>query len=268
MHTIDTFEHEGLTVEIVADDHVDNGYDPREYDNLGTMFNGHPDYNLGDEQLPRDGFSEIDCPACEGGDLTIQGPVHQREAFGETVEDEPVCPRCEGYFRVTPTIGEWLAEQEAIAAMPLFLLDHSGISISAGSFKWLEQDPVTREDVRSSGRFIGDGAGWDTSFIGFILTTRERCEYLGVEITPENIEKQLRGEVEEYDKYLTGDAGGYQIKDADGDELDACYGFLGLWGEDASVRAEAKHSAEANARMIEHEKSEREFWAARDVVTV
>lgn len=268
MEAVATFEHAGLTVEIVPDEYVDEMYDPRECDQLGIMFNGHPDYNLGDEQLPRDGFPEIDCPACEGGEKVILGPVHQRDAFGRTVEDEPVCPRCENLYTVEPTVGEWLAEQKAIAAMPLFLLDHSGISMSSGTFAWLERDEIEREDTRSSNRFVGDEQGWDTSFIGFIITTRERCEELGVEITRENLERQLKAEVEEYDKYLTGDAGGFVIKNADGKTLESGWGFLGLWGDDADVRTEAKSVAEHCRDAIEREKSEREFWAARDVMTV
>ncbi|GAF98690.1 unnamed protein product, partial [marine sediment metagenome] len=41
------------------------------------------------------------------------------------------------------------------------------------------------------------------------------------------IEGYLKGEVETYDNYLTGYVFGYCIKDADGEDVDSCWGFYG-----------------------------------------
>lgn len=236
MDAIDTFEHAGLTVEIVPEEYVDEGvYSPREQDNIGTMFCWHPDYTLGDEQFSHD--SHLDEREDEDGEI--------------------VWP-----WNDLANVAQWLRnERGAVVVLPLYLYDHSGISISCGNFA---------ETI--------DPGGWDTSAVGFIYTTRERVAELcgeypykapDFEGTPEEwLAEQLRAEVKEYDLYLTGDAGGFVIKNDAGDVLDSCWGYLGLWGDDAYVRTAAKAAAEDCRDSIEREKSEREFWAARDVMTV
>jgi len=136
--------------------------------------------------------------------------------------------------------------------IPLYLYDHSGISISAGA-------QIGREIPGINGRGINpwDSAGWDTSAVGFIFTTKERMELLGVEdkmVMAErddipflrgpvkgrvnNVEAQLRAEVREYNDYLTGQVFGYVVTkkhDAECDDddcahdepIDSCWGFLG-----------------------------------------
>ena len=54
-------------------------------------------------------------------------------------------------------------------------------------------------------------------------------------------EEAIRGEVAEYDQYLTGQVYGYVIEDEDGDHVDSCWGFIG--GLDY-VRTSAKEAAE------------------------
>ena len=221
-HTIDTFEHAGLTVRIVGEEYVDESYDPRECDQLGTMLCWHPDYTLGDEQFTHDDFPE----------------ARSMQDVGAAIK----------------------RDREPIAMLALYLYDHAGISISCRNFA---------ETI--------DPGGWDTTAIGFIYTTAERVEQLcgAADYVPADYEgtseewlhEQLRAEVKEYDLYLTGDAGGYVIE-RDGEQLESCWGFLGLWGENAHVRSEAKADAEACRKRIEAENSEREFWAARDVITL
>ena len=38
----------------------------------------------------------------------------------------------------------------------------------------------------------------------------------------------LKAEVEEYGRWLNGEVYGYRIEDAEGAEIDACWGFVGL----------------------------------------
>ena len=221
-HTVDTFEHAGLTIRIVAEEYIDSHYNPREHENLGTMICWHPNYELGDEQFTHGDFPEAESMADVGKQVS--------------------------------------SEREAVVTLALYLYDHSGISISCANFA----DTI-------------DPGGWDTTAIGFIYTTRERVIELCGEYPykapdfegthEEWLAEQLRDEVAEYDKYLTGDAGGYVVEDEDGDELDSCWGFLGL-GQDGYVRDAAKEAAECERRAIEREKSERAFWASRDVETV
>lgn len=269
--TYHEIEHAGLKIKFANEEYVEDFFNPRQDDQLGVMYVSYRGYNLGDEQLPDDGLPEIDCPVCEGGDKEIIGPVHEREGFsGHPTTDYPQCYRCENFYRVEPTIQEWLASVDAICAMPLFVYEHGGITMKTGRMVWLADDEFKREDAKSAGRFVADSAGWDTSFVGVIVTTDEIVKKLGVERTPENIEKQLDAEVSEYASYLEGDITVYTVEDEHGEVLDSCGGFLGVnpYDEDNYVVQEAKHAAEACREEIEREKREAAHMAARDIVTI
>lgn len=238
--------------------------DPRQWDNLGTMYIYRPGYSLGDEQLPESGLPEIDCPVCDGGERDVEGPVHLRESFGVMVEEEPTCPRCENSCTTEPTLTEWLREINAVAAMPLFIYEHSGMTISSGRFVWLaDEDEMTREDTASHGRFIGDDAGWDTSFSGVIVATRENIENLGAPDDRESIERSLESEVSEYASWLEGDVYYYTV-DGPHAPHDSCGGFIGF----DHAKEEAKQAAEHAVERSKRERAEIAEWAARDVETV
>lgn len=92
--------------------------------------------------------------------------------------------------------------------LPLFLMDHSGLSISVRPF----------------------GCPWDSGRIGFIYVTREtiKKEYGNDSLESfEKAKKYLTGEAKDYDSYLRGDVYGYIVKDDEGNELDSCWGFIG-----------------------------------------
>lgn len=75
---------------------------------------------------------------------------------------------------------------------PLYLYDHSGISISMGSF-------------------IGRAphAEWDSGQIGFIYTTEKAISDSGLDI--DKIEGALESEVNIYNKYIMGEVYGYRV---------------------------------------------------------
>jgi hypothetical protein len=181
---VEQVEHLGLTVKVFPDD-TGSANDPRDWSQLGIMFCWHPNYTLGDEQ-----FSG---PEDVGGARSMQDVARY-------------------LFR----------ERGALVALPLYLYDHSGITIRAG-------EPIYRnsrkdEAARSSGRFALDGAGWDTSMVGYIFTTAEKIAEIG---TPKDrIIEALRAEVDEYDDFLTGNVYGYVVEDRDGNHLDSCWGFF------------------------------------------
>lgn len=56
MESIETFEHNGLTIKIYLDASYES---PREWDNLGTMVCAHRRYSLGDKQLDPEEIREI-----------------------------------------------------------------------------------------------------------------------------------------------------------------------------------------------------------------
>lgn len=147
---------------------------PREWDNLGKMVCFHRRYDLGDEH----DFKPEDFPGWDGLENTLR------------------------------------KEEGAIVILPLYLFDHSGLSMSTGS-----------------GAFRAcDSAGWDWGQVGFIYATREDIlkefgkKRLSKKIL-EDTRKILEAEVELYDKYLSGQVYGFVIEDEDGDVLESCWGF-------------------------------------------
>ena len=141
---------------------------------------------------------------------------------------------------------------------PLFIIDHSGVSMRTG--KAIEAK-LSDADVEARNRFIGDDAGWDTSWVGFIYTTKQRQDLIG---TPDELLGEcLEGEIETYDQFLTGDVYGYIVGEQTPFE-DSCWGYYGI--EDAKAQANA--AAEGVARSLKREQKEAAHWAERDTVTI
>jgi len=151
---------------------------PREWDNLGTMICFHPRYNLGDKHDYRS---------------------RDYRFYDEQTEDIK-------------------KKENACVMLPLYLYDHSGITMSTIPF----------------------GCNWDSFQVGWIVVSKEqvRKEYGVKRINKELIEKVtkvLEGEVKTYDQYLNGEIYGYKIfKVTECDfghehkeEVDSCWGFYG-----------------------------------------
>lgn len=259
---VETYEHHGVEVKLFPDH---NPMSPRDCDGkIGEMFVSYPGYKLGDTQLPRDGFEGITCPMCEGsGEVKNTVPFNEGGIDSDTID----CPRCEGSGECTPTIHEWLKDQEAIAAIPLFVYEHSGITMRTGGLVWLAKEGIEPSDTESRERFAVDTDGWDTSFVGFVVVRENEIkEAMGDDWekhrTPEWVSEAVNGEVEEYARYLEGDVYGYVVAD-DTPFSDSCWGFIGF----KYAKEQANEAAEGAAEQIADEARERAEWAARDVVT-
>jgi hypothetical protein len=119
---------------------------------------------------------------------------------------------------------EWLKENapKGSIVLPLYLYDHSGITMSTGSF----------------------GCPWDSGQVGYIVATPEaiRKNFMKKRITAkmrEQVEAILKSEVKIYDDFLTGNVWGYTIESVkdcescgqktcgDEDVDDSCWGFFG-----------------------------------------
>lgn len=146
--------------------------DPREWDNLGTMVTWHRGYDL--------------------GDTSYSGRYDE------------------------PTPAEWLEELKRedphAVILPLFLIDHSGISMSTHSFTWC------------------DPGEWDSGQVGYIYATRATIrEAHGVKHVTTAIRRRvtdcLIAEVDEYDKFLTGQVCAYVVENDRGQVVESCCGF-------------------------------------------
>lgn len=97
---------------------------------------------------------------------------------------------------------------EDVVRLPLYLYDHGGLTMSTSPF----------------------GCGWDSGQVGWIYATLEDPED---ERERARVTKNLIGEVEVYDIYLTGQVYGYRVyKHGDDEEwlleeVGSCWGYYG-----------------------------------------
>lgn len=113
-----------------------------------------------------------------------------------------------------------------ILYLPLYLYDHSGITMNTTGFS----------------------CPWDSGCVGIIYVSKEtiKKEYGWKVLTKarrEKILEYLKNEVEVYDQYLTGDVWGFQVVEYDEEdnyeqETDSCWGF---YGSDPTTNGMADH---------------------------
>jgi hypothetical protein len=152
--------------------------DPRGDDNLGKMVCFNRNYNLGDK--------------------------HEYEQ--------------DNYSNWNELEADIMKREKPCVIVPLWIYDHSGISISTARI-----------------------CQWDSSMVGFAFITTEafKKEHGYKRLTAKRIrqaEKFLKGEIETYNQYLTGDVYGYEIVEVskcDQDHehekfMDSCWGFYGM----------------------------------------
>ena len=104
---------------------------------------------------------------------------------------------------------EIIVDIEDIVILPLYLLDHSGLSISTHSFN----------------------DRWDSGHVGYIYCTKEKIiEEYGKfnDYTIAKAKQVLETEVEFYDHYLKGDTYCFSLYDINDKEyIESCGGFIG-----------------------------------------
>ena len=110
-----------------------------------------------------------------------------------------------------------LRDHPGAVVLPLYLLDHSGLTMSTTD-RWFRQ---------------WDSAGWDWGQVGFVFAASEtiRDEYGARRVSRHlraRVEDVLRAEVAAYDDYLRGDVYAFTVEDAGGRVVDSCGGLVGL----------------------------------------
>lgn len=111
-----------------------------------------------------------------------------------------------GDFNGWDELEEHLKQEHGLfVSLPLYLYDHSGITISTEPFS----------------------CPWDSGRVGLIYATEEDLKEFPGPDAKEKLLDCLRSEVKVYDQYLTGDVHGWVIEDDDGEEVDSCWGYYG-----------------------------------------
>jgi hypothetical protein len=181
---IETIKQDGFTGKIWQDE---GGFDtPRDWDNLGKMLCWTKHYSLGDIKL-------------------LENYSYSKECKLQNLTNE-----CNGWNEVEEVLKK---EFGAVVILPLFLYDHSGLSMKTHPH--------------------GQHAGWDGGYVGFIYATKEDIlkAWDKKKLTKSLLDKAeqcLMGEVETYNQYLQGDVYCFHIEDKDGETIDSCGGYYGL----------------------------------------
>lgn len=200
---------------IESDDHPES---PREWDNLGTMVCWHNRYDLGDEQ-PKQNPAEYRIKLADDAESGFEERLHNTT---ECMSARISAPWGTRQWREAMQEVDNYAEartdevlERHYIMLPLYLYDHSGITMSTSSFS----------------------CQWDSGQVGFIYVpiTKIKAEYGWKLLTAKRrkqIEGYLRSEVETYDSYLTGDVHSFTVEVQDNESgewehEDSCSGFYG-----------------------------------------
>lgn len=107
-------------------------------------------------------------------------------------------------------IDRWLRIFYQTRSFPFSAIDHGGVAVYLGA-----------------GTAIGDAAGWDSGWVGWILYNAELAKW--PEITAEQLDNNLRAAFEEFSCWVSGDTYGYEVTSPDGDRtVEECWGMFGL----------------------------------------
>ena len=197
MNEVETFEVDDKVVKIFHDEDAQNPRDSEYQDNIDKFICDHKRYDLGDNH-----------------DYKFDNYNDWEELKAQLVKDfDPVEIR------------------------PLYLYDHSGITISDHDFN----------------------DRWDSGRVGFLLMGRKEAlkNWGGKKVTKalrEKVSKFLDSSLKDYDSFLRGEVYGYQIfakiEEEDGeehdydndDDIESCWGFI---GDIEYVKKEATEAAKA-----------------------
>lgn len=180
-----------FTLFVIEDNMAEN---PRtENDNFGTMICFHRRYSLGDKHT-------YDAPREFLIDKLLDIYSDKESGHHNFDLDKLETLRMSELLNL-------LEQSNEIVLMPLYLYDHSGITMSTSPFS----------------------CPWDSGQVGWIYADRRAIEAAFSEVNAETLQKAkelLESEVKLYDHYLTGDVYGYQLFERD-TKIDSCWGFIG-----------------------------------------
>ena len=222
MTTYETLEHADCKIRIEYDEDPLN---PREeFDHAGAMVCFHDRYNLGDKH----GLINLQC--------MIRNSKYYRESWEDYSNDRML-------DLDSPADLQTAMDHCHFIVLPLYLYDHSGITMQTGPFACL----------------------WDSGQVGFIYIPRENAiKEWGKKICTKKVldlaEKYLMGEVNEYDQYLTGQVFGFIVEHQESGEEESCWGFFGAdycIEEAKSIAEYLEEKHQKNLKQIEQDRQHR-----------
>lgn len=181
--------------------------------NLGVMVCTHRRYTLGDT----DGFEQA---------VKV---VKEHFSANQLDDHDLSCP---------VTVYKLLQKSEAAIILPLYLYDHSGITMKTTPFS----------------------CSWDSGQVGYIFVTKARVrsdfgwKVLNAKRVAQ-IEASLRSEVTTYDQFLTGDVWGFEAL-KDDEVVESGYGFF---GDDPKLNGMTDYVPDEYVSLIKADQFERKY---------
>jgi len=242
MDAIETIKHRGFNINIYYDE--DPAMNPIEdFDMFGQMACWHNRHNLGHKQpdcdpkefmqqlaIEADPYIENRIDYWENGigwrRLSIKYPNLMDQAVSECEA------RCDNIIEK--------AIDQYYVMLPLYLYDHSGITISTGPFS----------------------CPWDSGQVGYIyVSIKDVLQEFNRKRMSKKLKQKaidiLRSEVNTYDDYLTGSIYGYVIEPTDENKEiqcdDSCWGFFGYDHEASGLIEMAKNAIDCAIKQWEKE---------------
>ena len=164
---------------------------PRSWDNMETMTLWHSRYTLGDEH----NYKSNQCFLLDLSELEDPYEDYYSYALYDNLDESTVEKIWEKIY-------------ELYIILPVYIYDHSGITINTTGFR----------------------CPWDSGQVGWVYVSKAtlRKEYNWERISKareKQIESYLKAQVETYDQYISGEVYGYIVRDLDGESVDSCWGF-------------------------------------------
>lgn len=119
----------------------------------------------------------------------------------------------------------------------VWMYDHSGVTVRTAD-----------ENPWGSGWMA-----WDSGLAGVIVVGKKAAKKEWATDTKARTEKWLDGEIENLDTYCRGEIYGYEVLDADGNEIDSCWGFYDLDECINEAKGYADYDAEIQEKVVKAE---------------
>lgn len=167
--------------------------------------------------------------------------IHDSDCEEPSSDDEAVkiviCHR--RFTNPSPDVGgdadevmEWVkANRKEWYVTNLFMYEHGNVALRAG-----ERNPF--------------GCQWDSGQVGIIAIKKSEFGRGKGERNAKRLE-WCKNIAEEYGQWMNGECYGYVIEDEDGEQLDSCWGYIGLDYAKEEANSAAKHHAEEVAEIAD-----------------
>lgn len=151
-------------------------------------------------------------------DQDCEQPFKDDEGVHIVVLSRRYSDPAKGACGTTPgEVADWEKRNPDWYVLPMWFYDHSGIAFRAGA-----ENPFS--------------CRWDSGQAGIVALKRSEWGEAGC--TDDQLAEYANNVATEYGEWANGECYGYVVKDSEGNEIDSCYGYVGIDNVTSAVREE------------------------------